>query len=217
MGKVSVAKTVLLAVLLLLVALVVNLTASKLQQTAKQPLNNVLASLPGWSASPNIPMGAAIEEALLLDDYLFRTYQRGNDKVSLYIGYYRSAAKVGAAHDPLVCFTGQGWRIINRGNGKHALAGTENLTINYSSMVAEQQAEKEFILYWFQTNDTTSAGTFGQKTQMLWQRLCNVPREENAFVRVSTRMEGTSPEASKKKLLEFVDTFYPEFYRYVGR
>ena len=217
MRKVSILKIALLATLLLLVAIIANLTGSKSHQTAKEPLNSALDSLPGWNASPNVPMGAKIEEALMLDDFLFRTYQRGTDKVSLYIGYYRSAAKVGAAHDPMVCFTGQGWHLTNRGSGKHQLAGTEKLTINYSTMIAEQQSEKELIIYWFQTNDTTSAGTFEQKAKMLWQRLRNVPREENAFVRVSTRMDGTTPDVSKKRLFDFIDTFYPEFYRYVGK
>jgi len=215
MRKVSIPKIVLLAGMLLLVAIFVNLTVSKLQKTPKQPLNSALDALPGWSASPNIPMGATIEEALKLDDYLFRSYKRDKDTVSLYIGYYRSAAKVGSAHDPLVCFTGQGWRIVERGKGKHQLK--DNLTINYATMIAEQQSEKEYILYWFQTNDTTSAGTFEQKAQMLWQRLRNVPREENAFVRVSTKMEGNSPEVAKKRAIDFVNTFYPEFYRYVGK
>lgn len=217
MRKVSIPKIVLLAGLLLLVAILVNLTASKFIQTAKQPLNSSLDSLPGWSASPNIPMGANIEEALKLDDYLFRTYRRDKDAVTLYIGYYRSAAKVGAAHDPLVCFTGQGWRIVQRGEGKHQLAGPDKLAINYSSMIAEQQSDKEFIIYWFQTNNATSAGTFGQKSQMLWQRLRNVPAEENAFVRVSTRIEGNDIETAKKRAVEFINTFYPEFYRYVGK
>lgn len=217
MRKVSSAKILLLTVLLLLVALLVNLNTRELQRTAKEPLNSALASLPGWNASSNIPMGANIEEALFLDDYLFRTYQHGDAKVSLYIGYYRSAAKVGAAHDPLVCFTGQGWRIVNRGTGKHSLPGPDNMVINYATMVAEQHTDKEFIIYWFQTNGITSSGTFDQKVQMLWQRLRNVPSEENAFVRVSTRIDGDSPEVAKKRVLEFINTFYPEFYRYVGR
>jgi len=207
----------LLSVLLLLVAGIVNLNASKLQQTDKEPLNAVLSTLADWKASPNISMGATIEEALHLDDYLFRNYQRQNDNVTLYIGYYRSAAKVGAAHDPLVCFTGQGWRIVERGKGKHQLPGTENLTINYATMIAEQQSEKEYLVYWFQTNDSTASGTFEQKTQMLWQRLKNVPREENAFVRVSTRMNSNSPEEAKKRIMDFINTFYPEFYRYVSK
>lgn len=217
MRNVSLLKVVLLSTLLLLVALIVNFSVSKIQQTTKEPLRNSLDSLPGWNASPNISMGANIEEALKLDDYLFKSYKRENDTVTLYIGYYRSAAKVGSAHDPLVCFTGQGWRIVERSKGTHQLPGTDNLKINYSTMIAEQQSEKEFLIYWFQTNNTTSSGTFEQKTQMLWQRLRNNPREENAFVRVSTKMEGNSPEIAKKRALDFVNTFYPEFYRYVAK
>lgn len=217
MRKVSIPRIILLAVLLLLVAITANLNTRKLQQASKEPLNNALASLPGWNATSSVPMGAEIEETLKLDDYLFRTYKRGNEAVTLYIGYYRSAAKVGAAHDPLVCFTGQGWHIVNRGTGKHHLPGPDNFTINYSTMVAEQQSDKELIIYWFQTNGTTSAGTLEQKINMLKQRLRNVPKEENAFVRVSISMKGESPEAAKKSILDFVNTFYPKFYRYVGR
>ncbi|MDD2852270.1 MAG: EpsI family protein [Desulfuromonadaceae bacterium] len=217
MRKVSILKIVLLAALLLMVAIFVNSSVNKLQQTTKEPLRNALDSLPGWNASPNISMGANIEEALKLDDYLFKTYRRDNDTVSLYIGYYRSAAKVGSAHDPLVCFTGQGWRIAERGKGTYQLPSPGSHIINYSTMVAEQQSDKEYILYWFQTNNTTSSGTFDQKVQMLWQRLRNNPREENAFVRVSTRMEGNNSEIAKKRALDFVNSFYPEFYRYVGK
>lgn len=216
MRKVSILKIVLLSCLLFLVAVLVGVAEHKPERLVKESLNAAFDSLPGWNASPAIAMGSQIEAALKLDDYLFRNYARGNDRVSLYIGYYLSAAKVGAAHDPLVCFTGQGWRFTERGAGKYVLTGQGNLVVNYSTMIAELQSEKEFILYWFQTNGTTSAGTFEQKTQMLWQRLCKVPREENAFIRISTKMEDSAPETSKKRVLEFIDTFYPRFYRYVG-
>lgn len=215
MRTVSIPKIVLLSSLLLLMAVAVQVTAYKPERKVKEPLSEALGSLPGWSASPPAVLGSQIEEALKLDDNLFRSYRRGNDTVSLYIGYYRSADKIGAAHDPLVCFTGQGWRLTERRTGTYTLKGPENLVVNYSTMIAEHQAEKEYLLYWFQTNGTTSARTFDQKIQMLTQRLSKVPQEENAFVRVSTRIEGSSSEDAKKRVLEFVDTFYPQFYSYV--
>lgn len=216
MRKVSILKIVLFSCLLFLTAMLAQYTEHKHERSVKESLNAAFESLPGWNVSPAKVIGGEIEKALHLDDYMFRSYTRGNDAVSLYVGYYRSAAKVGAAHDPLVCFTGQGWRFTERGEGTYMPSGTDKLVVNYSTMIAELRSDKEFVLYWFQTNGTTSAGTFDQKMQMLWQRLCKVPREENAFVRISTKLDGDSPESSKKIVFEFIDTFYPRFHRYVG-
>lgn len=214
MGKVSIARLVVLSIMLLVITGLTHLPGSKYRSAAKQPLNNVLDTLPGWSASANNSMGAAIEDALHLDDYLFRSYRHGQDQVTLYVGYYRSADKVGAAHDPMVCFTGQGWQPTQRASGSYRIAGPQPYTINYSSMVAERQTEKELVVYWFQTNGATSAGTFGQKVAMAWDRLRGAP-EESAFVRLSTNLGNESTEVARKRIFAYIETFYPVFYHYV--
>ncbi len=214
MRKVGSLRLITLSILLAVTAIFVYLLNTGSRTVNKEPINSALVNLPGWIASPPVNMGSAIEQALFLDDYLFRTYQHGLDKVTLYIGYYHSAAKVGAAHDPLVCFTGQGWRLTQRNKGTYRLIAQPAATINYASMIAEQQSEKELIIYWFQTNDTTSSNTASQKVAMAWDRLRRAP-EESAFVRLSTRLGDGTPEAARKRIFDFVEVFYPAFYRYV--
>ncbi len=214
MRTVSSIRLITLSIMLLVTAGAVFLLSTAPRTVNKAPLNNALTSLSGWSASPAIDMGSAVEQALFLDDYLFRTYQRGFDKVTLYIGYYHTAAKVGAAHDPMVCFTGQGWKINKRDKGVYQLKSSSQGAINYALMIAELHAEKELIIYWFQTNGATSNNTASQKVAMAWDRMRRAP-EESAFVRVSTRLGNESMETAQKRIFDFIEVFYPPFHRYV--
>lgn len=214
MRSVSRARLITLSIILLMTAGMVYLLSSAPPTSKKVPLDSALVNMPGWTASSAVDMGAAVEQALFLDDYLFRAYQRGFDKVTLYIGYYHTAAKVGAAHDPMVCFTGQGWKITNRSKGTYQLASKPGITINYALMTAELQSNQELILYWFQTNQNTSNNTASQKVVMAWDRMRRAP-EESAFVRLSTKITTESPEDAKKRILSFIEDFYPLFYRYV--
>lgn len=214
MRTVSSRRLITLSLMLLVTAGIAYLLSTAPRPVNKAPLNNALASLPGWTASPAIDMGSAVEQALFLDDYLFRTYQHDFDKVTLYIGYYHTAAKVGAAHDPLVCFTGQGWKITGRSKGTYQLTSQAGTTINYALMTAELQSDKELIIYWFQTNGATSNNTASQKVVMAWDRMRRAP-EESAFVRLSTRLGDESMETAQKRIFTFIESFYPAFHHYV--
>ena len=72
----------------------------KPEKTATEPLRQVSSKIEGWRLSSSFPMDARIVEELKLDDYLFQSFARNKELVTLYIGYYRTAKKVGAAHDP---------------------------------------------------------------------------------------------------------------------
>lgn len=159
-------------------------------------------------------MDFRVVEELKLDDYLFQSYGSGTGLVNLYIGYYRTAKKVGAAHDPLVCFQGQGWQLFNRDRGEYSLSRKPDLKISYSTMIAQRQEHREMIVYWFQANGKAEASTQSQKVAILLDKLSG-RYEENAFVRISSPIAGESPEAVRKRLFEFIEEFYPLFHRYV--
>jgi EpsI family protein len=215
MRTVKVTRLLIMTLLLIVAALMLyGRPAATAAVAVKPPLNRVLGEITGWQAGESFVMEDRIIEALLLDDHQYRAYQRNQEKVTLYIGFYRTAKKVGAAHDPLVCFTGQGWRIGGRTQGNLSLGAIPGRRISYSSMTAERQGERELILYWFQTNGTASAGTLSQKVAMVWDRL-NGCGEENAFVRLSTPIGNESTEAARKRIFGFIENFYPIFYSYV--
>lgn len=207
----------LLSALLIVTALLVNLNTEQSQASVdKKPLQQVFSGFGPWRNCGTFPMDAKIVEALQLDDYLYQAFQREQGGVNLYIGYYHSAKKVGAAHDPLVCFQGQGWKISQRDSGSYALTRHPGLKISYSSMLAERQDEREVIVYWFQANAKAAADTQSQKVAMMLDKIAG-KGGESAFVRLSTPVGGGTPEAARRRIFEFIEDFYPDFLNYVTR
>ncbi|MFW6148169.1 MAG: exosortase C-terminal domain/associated protein EpsI [Thermodesulfobacteriota bacterium] len=180
----------------------------------KIPLAAALSEVQGWSMKGIMELDPRTVKELKLDDYANQTYTNGNAALSLYIGYYLTTKKVGAAHDPLVCFPGQGWVVTGTQKGKLRLRTNPGTSISYSSMIVQRGVEKELILYWFQSYDSTSPDTFSQKIRSLWKKL-SVQREDNAFVRVGMALEEQSAEEAEGIMLGFIREFYPVFLSYV--
>lgn len=177
----------------------------------KEPLNRVFADVDEWKGIEDVVLETEIVDSLGLDDYLFRNYRNGLDMVSLYIGYYRTTGKIGAAHSPLVCFPGQGWEVSTP---RQATMKTTAGDINVEELVAQIGTHRELLLYWFQSYDMTSRGTFYQKIKSFWARVNSKP-EDNAFVRVSVPIRDGNTVESYQKAVNFIQRFYPEFHAYI--
>ena len=177
-------------------------------------LKQALADIHGWGNNGFSPFDQKIVDALELDDYANQSYTNGTDLVSLYIGYYLTTKKVGAAHDPLVCFPGQGWVLSDKQTGELILNPKTNKSISYSSMVAQRGQQKELIIYWFQSYDQTNPDTFSQKITLLWEKNIN-HREDNAFVRITIPIGEKSISESQEIIFKFIKDFYPVFLEYV--
>ncbi|KAB0666507.1 EpsI family protein [Oryzomonas japonica] len=182
----------------------------------KEPLQQGISPVGTWQLISNFSMDPPIVEALRLDDYLYHSYRRDKGLVNLYIGYYRTVKKVGAAHDPLVCFQGQGWQIGNRGNGEYVLKNKQKLTIQYSYMIAEHQGDRELVVYWFQANGKAVHSTQSQKVAMVLDKFSG-RSEDNAFVRINSPLGEENIETVRKRVFDFIEDFYPVFYSYITR
>jgi len=214
MGQVSLRKIIVMVVCFGIVGLMVHLRPTEDTLPQKRPLAQVLSQLNGWQKVHETTLSEHVVEALKLDDYLFQSFSAPSGEVTLYIGYYRNAKKVGAAHDPMVCYPGQGWKVTELAGGKHDLQADSAAMVEYSSMITELDGEKELVLYWFQAHDKASPGTFGQKATLLKQRFLNNPLD-NAFIRITTSLDDCSEEDAKAMVLKFVDSFYPVYLDYV--
>lgn len=215
MRAIKPARLMVLSGLLAFAALGANgFTAHTPGPAAKAPLNSVFRNIGSWQCTQNLAIDEKIVKALDLDDFLYQAYQRDQGELSLYVGYYRSAKKVGAAHDPLVCFQGQGWTIGRRDSGTYRLQRHPEFAISYSSMVADLQGVKQVIVYWFQVNGKATANTHSQKLAMLLDKIAG-EGGDNAFVRLSAPVGAGTPEEARNRIFRFVDDFYPDFVRYV--
>ncbi|NLC69988.1 MAG: EpsI family protein [Desulfuromonadaceae bacterium] len=178
------------------------------------PLAGSLARIGEWIPGDSYPLSSFIIESLALDDHLWRPYRMRENRVELYVGFYHTAEKIGAAHDPLVCFSGQGWVLGQKETGEIGFADSKTPKVSYAAMVAENEERKEYILYWFQSYGYSSSGTLAQKLAMIRSRFFK-QGEANAFVRINVRFDTQDVNLAKKTAEEFVKDFYPVFYRYV--
>ena len=179
------------------------------------PLNQAFTNLADWPAMAPIPLTSDIVQALQLDDYIYRRFGQPGNQIALYIGYYRTSSKVGASHDPLVCFQGQGWQIKSQNQGFFQLDDIDNLKINYSTMIAQRANHREFIIYWFQTNDRAANSSFWQKIDMISQRL-HGNKVINAFVRINAPLNDSSEAQVRDRILGFMRVFYPQFITHIS-
>jgi len=216
MGSTLYRKIVILVLLLVSTSLFIYWQPSSRVAKKDKSLSQALLDIEGWSSNGVIPLEKEIVKALELDEYANQNYSNGRERVFLYIGYYLSKKKLGAAHDPLVCFPGQGWVASEIKEGSLMMPAEVNSSISYSTMIVERGLKKEFILYWYQSYDRTSGNTFYQKIISLRQRMFR-QREDNAFVRISIPVEGRSIDESREIIIKFIKSFYPVFLDYIKR
>lgn len=213
MGSLSRVRIVILLVLLATVGIGIYREPADRPQKPSVPLAAALATVPGWQQVSRSMLDPKIVSSLKLDDYLMAVYRDGHREVSLYVGYYRSAGKVGAAHDPLVCFPGQGWQLQDRVEGT-LMPQPKERPVRYSTMIARHDVEEQRVVYWFQAFDRATSNTFSQKL-LLWRQRLSGEGDANAFVRVSCSMNGRAPGECQKNIAAFIRRFYPVFLDYM--
>jgi len=212
--KINILQLVSLFVCLLFTGILIYLQPNPVQVSHLLPLRQSMANFGDWTLIGERPLDLRIIDELKLDDYVYQGYSQGNQEVDLYVGYYYSSSKVGAAHDPLVCFPGQGWLLSDKKFGTLNLSNMSVGQLDYSQVVASKEGESLLVIYWFQAGLETASNTFEQKFFTLKNKLFE-QRSNNAFVRISTPLKNISIKEGELLLRQFVVNFYPEFYNYL--
>ncbi|WP_167496541.1 exosortase C-terminal domain/associated protein EpsI [Desulfopila sp. IMCC35006] len=215
MGQTSTKQVITVIIIFFLTGVFVYSKSEPVRSVKKRTLNQALAEVGGWKAGPRIAYGKEIVDSLALDDYLNRTFTKGDKSVNLYIGYYLNSEKVGAAHDPLVCFPGQGWNVSDREKGNIEIGDGVEQKVSFSTMIVEQGAEnKSMILYWFQAYESANSDTFSQKINGMLQKISG-GGEDNAFVRLICDVNKKSESECMEMMQDFTKAFYPIFLKYI--
>jgi len=215
MGKTFLRRNVIAALVMISAGVFLYVQPDKQVIPKETPLEKAILDLDGWTFQDDIPLASDIVEELQLDDYLFRVFQKEGLQITLYIGYYFTGKKVGAAHDPLVCFPGQGWKISKRDERRIQLNSKHLDRLPFLTMVAENGREKSEIAYWFQAGHSAHLSTFEQKLSLFLNQFIH-PRGDNAFVRVSVSLDANTPEWGVAIISDFLKSFYPVFEEYIA-
>ncbi len=214
MGRISSTRVVVLTICFVITSVFIYRQPLTMVAIKQIPLSDALFNIKGWKSSGLDPFDKKVIESLNLDDYTHMHYSNGKETVSLYIGYYLSTKKLGALHDPLVCFPGQGWQISDIQRGRYEFQSKINHEINYSTFIAQRGVKKELVIYWFQSYDKTNPDTFSQKITSCLKK-ASIYREDNAFVRLTMTVEDRSLLECREIILRFIRSFYPTFLEYV--
>ena len=216
MGQIRSKELIISIVCLVIAGLVIKLIPSSTITPKTALLRDSLNNIEGWTNSGFNPLQEQIIDVLYLDDYVNMNFSNGKETISLYVGYYLSNKKVGAAHDPLVCFPGQGWKLSNKSTEKLQLNSPIDKSISYSMMVGTLGQQKELIIYWFQAYDTANNNTLSQKLSLSFNRIIH-KGEDNAFVRLTIPVNDRSVSECQDIITSFINAFYPAFIKYIKK
>lgn len=214
MGQTGTGKIITVVVIFLLTSVFVYGKPEPVRSIKARSLGQVLEVVDGWKAGKHIPYDKEVVESLALDDYVNKMFVKDGDVVSLYIGYYLTTGKVGAAHDPLVCFPGQGWKVSGKDKGEITVGEGRGSKISYSTMMVDRGMDKSIILYWFQAYEVANADTLTQKVTALLQKFTGA-KGDNAFVRLTCQTSEKTESECVETMQDFTNAFYPVFLDYI--
>ena len=177
----------------------------------KKPLREAFNNLGSYIAYDQLYLEKNIFEFLKLDDYAYTNFRKGENTLSLYVGYYYTGDKLTASHSPLVCFPAQGWVFDNLRNRQISI---EEFTVNFAEMEATLGSKKQLVLYWFQSYLNSTPHTYMQKLYAFYNRIV-YNEQQNSFVRIAIPLQNINREEARSIGNAFIRTFYPKFVDYI--
>ena len=177
--------------------------------------NKFPATIADWR-SRDVSYNSEVLSVLSTDKIIYKTFSNGSSAppVTLFMAYYRTLEKADFSHSPLVCFTGQGWRIEKTNKTEISFDGADTSSIKVNYMIQRKLGTTMITLFWYQSAKHALANRGVQKLSLFFDKLTG-NSEKNAFVRLTSVVpEGTSAEQTTANMVEFLRLLYPELKKY---
>ncbi len=148
-----------------------------------------------------------IMKVLLASDYLSRDYKLPEGAgVNLYIGYYQQQRAGESMHSPKNCLPGSGWEVLD---SRRVMMDIPKLhkQIEVNHYVVENDASKQFVIYWYDTHGRAFASEYEGKAILVWEAL-KTGRTDGALIRVLIPFSRDSSHA-EKTATAFAVEMYP--------
>lgn len=159
----------------------------------------------------------SLERWLGTQRMVFRHYRdttRGAS-VTVYVAYYADMSASDMAHEPEVCYPGQGWE-IRSDTLTHVSMGNRKIPVK--RMIIEKDARREVVYSWWQTSDRVIPSNWSYRLYQIWNRAAGKDTS-SLWVRVSAeQMDGASgPPGGDEALVEFCSALLPVLDGYFRR
>lgn len=140
---------------------------------------------------------------------VFREYRNafGDATVTVYVAYYPNLEASDMAHEPEVCYPGQGWSIRS---DTLAPLGLSDGVVQVKRMVIKKGSRHEVVYSWWQTRDRVMASNWSYHLRQVAGRLAG-RGTSSLWVRVSAEYRGNvlSTSDGDRVIAEFCSELYP--------
>lgn len=147
-----------------------------------------------------------IYNILGVEDYILVNFR--NEKkntVNLYVGYYQSQSQGDIIHSPKNCLPGGGWNILETSTLDIPLKTGSKIKV--IKLLIEKGADKQVVLYWFQSRGRIIASEYMQKIWLVVDSILR-HRTDGSFVRlICPVINGET--TSVRSLKDFARELYP--------
>lgn len=175
-----------------------------------EPLRDFPARIAEWH-SKDLPFDDGTDD-LGVDDFTNREYFGGDRPVELYIGYYKDQRSGDAIHSPKNCLPGSGWEPVRSARLQIGSAARPAVVNEY---LVEQGAERDLVLYWYQTHGRIVASEYAAKFWLIADGVRGRPTD-GAMVRIWTSA-GDGEQRAEERATEFARHVYPEVTEFLPR
>lgn len=132
-------------------------TQPRLPEPLAQSLDTIPWKIAGFTGYPNPPLSESVQQKLLADSYLARTYRNNAIEADLFIAFYARQRSGESMHSPKHCLPGAGWEIWDYSTTEIPVAG-HPVTVNKYSI--ERAGNRKLVLYWYQSKTRIVASEY---------------------------------------------------------
>jgi EpsI family protein len=133
-----------------------------------RPLSSVPDRFGDWHRADDIRFTEQVEGKLLATEYLSRVYRKGDAELELLISYYSEQKAGETMHSPKACLPGAGWETWDYGT-VFVPVGGERIEVNRYGV--EKGAQREQVLYWYQSKHRIIASEYTGKALLVWDSI----------------------------------------------
>jgi len=153
-----------------------------------------------WQGA-DMPIDGSALAALNATDHLSVNFVRGTEVVNVWSAYYESQYSGNAAHSPLVCIPGGGWRVEDGGIAEIPIAG--GAVLSASRLIIGQGTDKQLVYFWFVEGGRHETNEYVAKLR-LFENAVLRNRRDGALVRFVTPVDGGDLAGADERLKAFV-------------
>ncbi|MDA3789503.1 MAG: EpsI family protein [Desulfobacula sp.] len=197
-------KTITIITILLITAAVTGLASHSERIKPNKPFSEFPLEIGQWKGQKD-ELDQKVYNILGVEDYILANYRKtSREMVNLYVGFYQSQKEGDIIHSPKNCMPGAGWKITETSRETFK---SNDTNIKVIKLLLQKGAEKQVVLYWFQSRGRIIASEYMQK---IWLVIDSVikQRTDGSFVRLISPVT-TDEETTVKVLKEFAKNIYP--------